>query len=306
MSDLEIRPQTASLTAGQTQQFAAFQDGNPVQDAQWSLQPKGAGTIESSGLYTAPRPIFRAQKVVVRAEKGWRVRVSRRGVGTALDQNPGDLSARLPCRHPRHSDLAMGESLSHVQARKGSGNPSRSDADAGAVATLHRQRPGHVERPGTFARRRRSVQSAVRGRLGSRQGPGRRETRRAQMSAAAEVFLSSKGGAFVATLAGNDHHRWQHRPDGGFDTTSSTGSSGPASSGSASSSSAGELAEPCARNPHTERPQQLDRPLQCRGLGGRSPHDGAGPRPDRGRPQPDRGSLDYREAGLSADRRLRR
>ncbi len=70
MPDLEIRPQTASLTAGQVQQFAAFQDGNPVEDAQWSLQPKGAGTIESSGLYTAPKSIFRTQRVVVRAEKG--------------------------------------------------------------------------------------------------------------------------------------------------------------------------------------------------------------------------------------------
>ncbi len=66
MADLEVRPQTASLTAGQNQQFGAFQNGQPVKVA-WSLQPssKDAGTIEELGIYTAPRQIFRTRKVAV-------------------------------------------------------------------------------------------------------------------------------------------------------------------------------------------------------------------------------------------------
>ena len=67
MPDLEVRPQTASLTEGQILQLAAFQDGQPVQ-VQWTLQPKNAGKLESSGVYTAPKRVFRAQRVVVRAE----------------------------------------------------------------------------------------------------------------------------------------------------------------------------------------------------------------------------------------------
>jgi hypothetical protein len=70
MSDLDIRPQTASLTAGETQQFEAFQDGKSVQGAQWSLQPNDAGTINDSGLYTAPKSILPTQQVMVKAEKG--------------------------------------------------------------------------------------------------------------------------------------------------------------------------------------------------------------------------------------------
>jgi hypothetical protein len=72
MSNLEIHPQSASMTAGQTQQFEASQNGQPVKPT-WSLQPSprkagSNGEVQNSGVYSAPKGIFRNRKIVVVAQ----------------------------------------------------------------------------------------------------------------------------------------------------------------------------------------------------------------------------------------------
>lgn len=73
MPDLVISPKSAVLTAGQTQQFEALEDGKTVQGVTWSVQttekPSRAGKIESSGIYMAPVRIFRNKKVVIQAQR---------------------------------------------------------------------------------------------------------------------------------------------------------------------------------------------------------------------------------------------
>jgi len=66
---LSVTPQSVSLTAGQSQQFAATIDGAPVPSVTWSINP-GVGGISTSGLYTAPSPIANSQTVTVTATSG--------------------------------------------------------------------------------------------------------------------------------------------------------------------------------------------------------------------------------------------
>ena len=61
-----VSPTTASLKAGQTQQFTATL-GNSSEGVTWSVMPTGAGTINASGLYTAPPTISAQQTVTVTA-----------------------------------------------------------------------------------------------------------------------------------------------------------------------------------------------------------------------------------------------
>ena len=62
---ISITPQTVSLSASQTQQFAATLPNNT--SVTWSIYPVGAGTISTSGLYTAPNCITVPQAVTVTA-----------------------------------------------------------------------------------------------------------------------------------------------------------------------------------------------------------------------------------------------
>ena len=62
-----VSPATASLSAGQTQQFTATVSGGSGNTAvSWTLSPN-VGTISSTGLYTAPATITTQQSVVVKA-----------------------------------------------------------------------------------------------------------------------------------------------------------------------------------------------------------------------------------------------
>jgi RHS repeat-associated protein len=64
---VSVSPATSSLFAGQMQQFnaAVNNSGNPA--VTWNLSPANAGSISSSGLYTAPSPIAAQQTVTVTA-----------------------------------------------------------------------------------------------------------------------------------------------------------------------------------------------------------------------------------------------
>ena len=62
-----VSPATASLSAGQTQQFTATVSGGSGNTAvSWTLSPN-VGTISSTGLYIAPATITTQQSVVVKA-----------------------------------------------------------------------------------------------------------------------------------------------------------------------------------------------------------------------------------------------
>jgi hypothetical protein len=61
---VQVSPGTASLTAGQTQQFNATVTGSANTAVNWSLNP-AVGAISTSGLYTAPSPIGASQTVSV-------------------------------------------------------------------------------------------------------------------------------------------------------------------------------------------------------------------------------------------------
>ena len=70
-TSVHVGPATASLSAGQNQQFTANAS------VSWSITPSVAGTISASGLYTAPASIPNQQTVTVTAT-AWRIAASRR------------------------------------------------------------------------------------------------------------------------------------------------------------------------------------------------------------------------------------
>lgn len=63
---VSVSPQTAMLTAGQTQQLTATVTGTSNQQVSWSISPTGVGSVSATGLYTAPASVT-AQMVVVTA-----------------------------------------------------------------------------------------------------------------------------------------------------------------------------------------------------------------------------------------------
>lgn len=66
-TDVAVTPAVVSkpLTPGQTQQFDANVIGAQDQAVTWSVLPAGAGTISTSGLYTAPAQIAAPQPVLI-------------------------------------------------------------------------------------------------------------------------------------------------------------------------------------------------------------------------------------------------
>jgi len=63
---VSVSPTTSSLNAGQTQQFTAtVNDTNTA--VTWSVSPAGVGSINSTGLYTAPATVTSPQTVTVTA-----------------------------------------------------------------------------------------------------------------------------------------------------------------------------------------------------------------------------------------------
>jgi RHS repeat-associated protein len=64
---LTISPTSATLYGGQTQQFSATVTNTSNTAVTWSISPAGTGTINSSGLYTAPATITALQTVTITA-----------------------------------------------------------------------------------------------------------------------------------------------------------------------------------------------------------------------------------------------
>ena len=64
---LSVSPANVTLYAGQTKQFAATVTNTGNTAVSWSISPSGVGTINSSGLYTAPATISNQQTVIVTA-----------------------------------------------------------------------------------------------------------------------------------------------------------------------------------------------------------------------------------------------
>ena len=68
---ISVAPSTASLQAGQTQQFTATTTNSFYSGATWSITPAGVGTISANGLCTAPTPIPANQTVTVTGTRNW-------------------------------------------------------------------------------------------------------------------------------------------------------------------------------------------------------------------------------------------
>ena len=64
---IKVSPATAALFAGQVQQFTATVNNTGNTAVTWTLSPSSAGSISSSGLYTAPSSIASPQTVTVTA-----------------------------------------------------------------------------------------------------------------------------------------------------------------------------------------------------------------------------------------------
>lgn len=64
---VSVSPSTASLFAGQAQQFTATVENTGNTGVTWTISPSSAGSISSSGLYTAPSSITAQQTVTVTA-----------------------------------------------------------------------------------------------------------------------------------------------------------------------------------------------------------------------------------------------
>jgi hypothetical protein len=63
---IQLAPTTASLSAGQSNQFNASVTGTPNLSVNWSINP-AIGSISASGLYTAPATITTAQNITLTA-----------------------------------------------------------------------------------------------------------------------------------------------------------------------------------------------------------------------------------------------
>jgi hypothetical protein len=63
---VQVNPNSASLTASQSQQFAATVTGTTNTAVTWSMNPS-VGTLSTSGLYTAPASITSTQTVSITA-----------------------------------------------------------------------------------------------------------------------------------------------------------------------------------------------------------------------------------------------
>ncbi len=64
---MTVSPSTVTLNASQTQLFTATVANSTNTAVTWSLSPAGLGTIDSTGLYTAPSTVTSSQKVTVTA-----------------------------------------------------------------------------------------------------------------------------------------------------------------------------------------------------------------------------------------------
>ncbi len=66
-ASVSIQPAAATLSAGQTQRFVALLTNVENPGVNWTVSPAEMGSVDTSGLYTAPRSIPSRRKVTITA-----------------------------------------------------------------------------------------------------------------------------------------------------------------------------------------------------------------------------------------------
>ena len=103
-----MSPLTATLSAGQTLQFAATLQNTSNQAVTWALNPPGTGTITGTGLYSPPSAIFPQQIVTVTATSVMDPTKSASATVTLSDQflpNASRQRGRADLHGSRRTDL---------------------------------------------------------------------------------------------------------------------------------------------------------------------------------------------------------
>lgn len=139
---INISPTSASLFSSQTQQFSATVVANGSSAVTWSVTPSGTGTVDSTGLYTAPASIPASQTVTVTATSVADITKSASATVTlnppappVITQNPLPATA-LTGQTATFSVTASGVGLSYQWQSMAPGAGTFSDI-SGATATSY-------------------------------------------------------------------------------------------------------------------------------------------------------------------------
>jgi RHS repeat-associated protein len=110
---VSVTPTTATLTASQTQAFAATVANTSNSAVTWTISPMGVGTIDSTGLYTAPSSIAAQQTVTVIATsvadttKSASVTVTLMGASGTLSETFGQALTNIDLTKEGTADWAV-------------------------------------------------------------------------------------------------------------------------------------------------------------------------------------------------------
>ena len=143
---INVTPATATLFATQTQQFSATVIADGSTAVTWSVTPNGAGTVSSTGLYTAPSSIPVGQTVTVIATSVADITKSASATVTLnppaapiITQNPANATA-LTGQTATFSVTASGVGVSYQWQSKAPGASTFADI-AGAASTSYTTLP---------------------------------------------------------------------------------------------------------------------------------------------------------------------
>ncbi|MBS1824099.1 MAG: IPT/TIG domain-containing protein [Acidobacteria bacterium] len=126
--NVSVNPASASLNAGQNQQFTAAVTGSTNTAVTWSLSP-ASGTLSSNGLYTAPASVTSQQTVQVRATS---VADPARSAVATITLNP-PLAVSV---NPATASLIAGQSQQFTAAVTGSSNTAVTWSLSAAAGSL--------------------------------------------------------------------------------------------------------------------------------------------------------------------------
>jgi hypothetical protein len=104
-----VAPTTATLYGGQTQQFSANVINTSNTGVIWSISPTGTGTINSSGLYTAPATISTQQTVIVTATSQASSTASASATVTLMPKTSQTISGQLAGDLSRLANHVVGD-----------------------------------------------------------------------------------------------------------------------------------------------------------------------------------------------------
>ncbi len=139
-----VSPLTTTLSPGQAQQFSAQVATSGNQGVNWSISPAGAGSINSSGLYTAPTNVVAQQVVTVTATSQANLAKSGKATvslvpGTSDGLNQAlTIIARALCLVPHVAPVisAGADQLAYINGYNGV-NPPPNTAIASLVGTVN-------------------------------------------------------------------------------------------------------------------------------------------------------------------------